>query len=482
MAGLFGQGRGEKSNAWAHAGKLPTRIEAILAMLRDRRPVQEVCVAILAAGIELLGTPKELAFVRYCDCTTGATRRIITIDNAYADSVLADTLRGITGRALRTGKPQLVGEVRKDRDYVVLANQARSELAVPLLLGGACYGVLNFESPRRNAFGASQIPWVQLLAQLAALAERFDIERGPHDSELLRGGTRDADSAYLRGLDATLDRVIATLGGDPDLMAEAMMIVPHSQQLVTLRLRPNSSSAMHIRLRAGEGIAGRALQLGQPFSGDTQLDSPEKRGRPIGEITHLHNTRSALAVPLRAKDDTIVGLLNVESPRAGAFGQDALDALDRSGLLADLANRLAPLQRETLTPETVADDLLDTLEQQIAFAIDPDDLSGTYYQILQVAARIVSAPEVSAGLILVRDEALNLVGAKPGDQRKDYWAVRASRLGLFDSDLEWRMDGTSIARRVMDTGQTANVPDVRKDPDYRDSGTGYDESSELIAA
>ncbi|HEY8311048.1 MAG TPA: GAF domain-containing protein, partial [Gemmatimonadaceae bacterium] len=155
-----------------------------------------------------------------------------------------------------------------------------------------------------------------------------------------------------------------------------------------------------------------------------------------------------------------------------------MGVLERSGLPDEIASLLAPLQRESVSADSVVEDLLDTLDQQIAFAIDPDDLAGTYYQILQVAAHIVSAPEVSAGLILVRDEQQNLV--RGGGKQRD-WAVRAARLGAFNSEMEWRLNETSIARRVMDTGITANVPDVSKDDDYKDSGTEYDQSSELIA-
>src|SRR5262249_42228006 len=127
------------------------------------------------------------------------------------------------------------------------------------------------------------------------------------------------------------------------------------------------------------------------------------------------------------------------------------------------------------------DDLLATFEQEIAFAIDPEDLAGTYYQILQVAARVVSAPEVSAGLILVRNEAQSLVSVTLPGEVKDYWAVHVARLGLLGPEVEWRLDEMSIMRRVIETGETANVGNVKHDPEYKDSGTGYDESSELIA-
>src|SRR5215468_8274431 len=97
----WASGSGGKSMAWPFmrdsSAKLPSRTEAVLAMLRERRPARDVCVAILEAGVELLDVPKDLAFVRYCDCATGATRDTITIDDAYADQVLPDTFNGITG-------------------------------------------------------------------------------------------------------------------------------------------------------------------------------------------------------------------------------------------------------------------------------------------------------------------------------------------------------------------------------------------------
>jgi hypothetical protein len=42
--------------------------------------------------------------------------------------------------------------------------------------------------------------------------------------------------------------------------------------------------------------------------------------------------------------------------------------------------------------------------EQIAFAIDPDDLLGSHFQILPVAAQIVNDSNISGGLSLVRGE------------------------------------------------------------------------------
>jgi diguanylate cyclase (GGDEF)-like protein len=78
--------------------------------------------------------------------------------------------RGITGRAIRLGRPQLAPDVGADADYVAALPGVVSELAVPLRSGRTVVGVLNVESERALPDGAAQA--VRLLARaLAPLAE-----------------------------------------------------------------------------------------------------------------------------------------------------------------------------------------------------------------------------------------------------------------------------------------------------------------------
>lgn len=79
---------------------------------------------------------------------------------------------GVTGRAVATGKPQLVPDIRKDDDYVTGAPATQSELAVPLLDRDRqkVIGVLNAESNRLNAFDEEDLEALQTLAELAVIA------------------------------------------------------------------------------------------------------------------------------------------------------------------------------------------------------------------------------------------------------------------------------------------------------------------------
>jgi len=60
--------------------------------------------------------------------------------------------RGIVGRAIRTGQPQLVTDVSTDPDYVEVDPRVVAEYALPIRLGGRTLGVLNLEATAPDAF------------------------------------------------------------------------------------------------------------------------------------------------------------------------------------------------------------------------------------------------------------------------------------------------------------------------------------------
>jgi PAS domain S-box-containing protein len=85
-------------------------------------------------------------------------------------SLDGDGKRGIAGRAVDLGRPQLVANVKDDPDYREAASETQSELAVPLLERDKILGVLNTESDRINAFDEEDIEALETLAELAVIA------------------------------------------------------------------------------------------------------------------------------------------------------------------------------------------------------------------------------------------------------------------------------------------------------------------------
>jgi GAF domain-containing protein len=63
-----------------------------------------------------------------------------------------------------------VPDVSLDPRYVKVVDDARSELAIPLMLQDRCIGVFDLESPELDAFSKSHVDILTLLASQAAVA------------------------------------------------------------------------------------------------------------------------------------------------------------------------------------------------------------------------------------------------------------------------------------------------------------------------
>jgi GAF domain-containing protein len=84
----------------------------------------------------------------------------------------------VCGWVFRTGRPALVADVTSHADYFAYPGSAtRSELAVPILVGGRPVGVINVESPRVGEFGIADLE--RLERRAAAAAASFPADELP---------------------------------------------------------------------------------------------------------------------------------------------------------------------------------------------------------------------------------------------------------------------------------------------------------------
>jgi len=71
-------------------------------------------------------------------------------------------LSGICGRAFSLGQPVLVPDTEDDPDFLSFpGSRTRSELAVPVQVGGRVLGLVNLESPRVGAYGPADVEVVR---------------------------------------------------------------------------------------------------------------------------------------------------------------------------------------------------------------------------------------------------------------------------------------------------------------------------------
>lgn len=107
--------------------------------------------------------------------------------------------QGVNGRTARTGEPTLVADTLRDPDFLATdgAAESRSELALPIRVGGEVWGVLNLEHTEPHAFGPDDLLFGDTIA--AAIGAAL------HRSRLFG----ELESAFMRTLAVLSDALEA---------------------------------------------------------------------------------------------------------------------------------------------------------------------------------------------------------------------------------------------------------------------------------
>ena len=124
---------------------------------------------------------------------------------AFEDTVK----KGITGRTVRTKKPQNIPDVSKDADYLESNPNTYSELSIPIIVNKKVFGVINSESDRPNNYtDADQKLLTTLANQLAVAIEKiqlFEAEKqhtkeitALYDTALATSSELETDALYQK--------------------------------------------------------------------------------------------------------------------------------------------------------------------------------------------------------------------------------------------------------------------------------------------
>ncbi|HEX2427336.1 MAG TPA: diguanylate cyclase [Gaiellaceae bacterium] len=243
--------------------------------------------------------------------------------------------RGITGRAVRTGRAQLAPDAKADPDYVPALPGVASELAVPLLDGRAVVGLLNVESERALPDGATDAlrPLVRALAPLTAALRSRTLDLAALARLFVHFGSLRDPREIAALAAASLPKV---------LPVEASQIVVWEELGAAEELAAwRSDEASRAPLTSGEIQLTR--ERTDPSVACQVLDLADGSGRPAGSVVWL---------PLRANASELGALIGIN--REAAQVDPAL--LDTSAVLAaHVATSLDAafsLQRERLSAVT----------------------------------------------------------------------------------------------------------------------------------
>jgi signal transduction protein with GAF and PtsI domain len=320
---------------------MPTLDHTIDALDMTRTPTQLIHALIR----ELSGAeePKKLldrildAAVRMTEATSGS---IILIDRAtsslsieaargFAVRVVKTTRlkigKGITGWVAAHAKTVRVDDVRKDKRYVSLKKNIRSELASPLILNREVIGVINVDSTRIGAFSEED---EQAIETLATLSSRVIADALIHDR--LRRKTRLLETLVRIGGELTalassqriLDEVTASAA---DLiqarLAAVRLLDPSGERLELAAIHGGSREYAEMApIPVGGSALGSVARSQIPLIIE---DIPNDASYKFKSIAQTEGLRSMLAVPLVTAGRSI-GVLAIYREKAGDFDEDAV--------------------------------------------------------------------------------------------------------------------------------------------------------------
>jgi HD-GYP domain-containing protein (c-di-GMP phosphodiesterase class II) len=143
---------------------------------------------------------------------------------------------GVNGRVARSGTTALVADTAQDPDYIVRDPQTDpgSELAVPVMVDGSVWGVLNIEATDAGALGEPDVVLIEAIAASFGVA----VHRAKLVSDL-EGAFTTALAALTSTVEAK-DDYTACHGEDVALLAER----------VALRMQLSSAQARDVRYAA----------------------------------------------------------------------------------------------------------------------------------------------------------------------------------------------------------------------------------------
>jgi len=243
--------------------------------------------------------------------------------------------RGVVGRVVKTGTAALVPDVSQDPDYTGIVEQARSQLAVPIIREGEVVGVVSLESSELAGFSERDVGFMSHLAGHAAIA----IENA-RLYEKVTEKMRETMVLYRVGgklmrtlnMDQLLGEILEVLERSFGYLGCAVLLVDEATEELYIKASRGYPPEMvkRTRIKIGkEGITGWVAAHKVPLNVPDVAEDPRY-------VEGVKGTRSEMAVPMLS-GEKVIGVLDAQSPKVNAFNEDDLRILSSVAAQATIA-------------------------------------------------------------------------------------------------------------------------------------------------
>ncbi len=366
---------------------------------------------------------------------------------------------GVAGAVMRTGQPQRItteieeGKIYRDVEGVT-GYHTQSLLAVPLKLASETIGVLEAVHRDPRAFSEDDLHLLESAAKWASIAignaRNFqDLKRRLEEGQAL--------SIIGQALNETLD-----LENILQLITHAAQEIIPSVQTAVIHLFDEKRQALFpvaatgpvkhdqgtITMRLGEGIAGRVMEQAEAiYVADIQKDPRYLLADGSSA------SRSLLVAPIQSHGRRS-GTISIESAMPDAFSAQDESLLTRLGTLASIAINNAGLYHGEREQRALAEALRETATA-LGSTLEYDAVLDS---ILDNVGRVI---KYDLAAILLVEQPMRTVKVV---------RCQASNPQLAETVRDFQMPIAAIPnlQRMLETGNSQVVPDVRSDASWVD--------------
>jgi len=259
---------------------------------------------------------------------------------------------GLTGWVAQTGRPARVGDVTRDKRYIMLRPEVRSELAVPLEVNNDVRGVLNVDSDQADAFSEDD---QELLEALAVQAARVIQNTWLYEQLRLKARLLESLASVSRTINSALnlDDVLQLITREAcELMQVRMcslLMLDETRTWLDLRASFGAGEAYlrQPRVNAQESLIGAVVRRKRPIHVENVQTSS---GFQNVEVARQEGLVALLSAPLLFGGEAI-GALNVYTGQPHLYSDEEIRILSAFAELSAVAIEKARLYERVVDVE-----------------------------------------------------------------------------------------------------------------------------------